>query len=158
MSNDFSSIPLNAKILSQTPPEVIALILGLINQIGQQKNEIEQHENQIEQQKSQIEQLEKRIVELETKQKMTSTNSSKPPSSDSPFKEKPKTPSKKDKKPREKREGFSRERLEATETHKVMPEACSCGCTSHEQLREFYTHQVVELPEIELIVEGLCIT
>ena len=50
MSNDFSWIPLDAEILNQTPPEVLAFILDLISQI--------------EQQKKQNAALKKRIVEL----------------------------------------------------------------------------------------------
>ena len=59
-----SSIPLAPEILSRTPPEVIELILSLLERIRV---------------------LEARVEELEAKLNKNSSNSNKPPSSDSPF-------------------------------------------------------------------------
>jgi transposase len=92
---------------------------------------------------------------LETRLKKNSTNSDKPPSSDSPFINKPKKADQEEEKPKQKRKGYGRQRLEPTTTINIMPDACSCGCTNHGETTPYFTHQVVELPEIELIVEDI---
>jgi transposase len=91
--------------------------------------------------------LEKRVIELERRLNLKSTNSNKPPSSDNPFKNKPEG------KGRPEAAGYGRKRLEPTEMHHVMPGTCTCGSTEHVEAKAYYTHQVVELPEIKLIVE-----
>ena len=140
MSNGLIEIPLNAEILSRTPPEAIALILNLLERV--------------EKLEAQNAALEKRIVELEARLNRKSTNSNKPPSSDSPFENKQRESRKVAKKQR-KRNGYARKRLEPTETYHVMPGQCICGNTNHMELNPYYTHQVIELPEIKLIVEDV---
>jgi hypothetical protein len=54
--------------LANTPPRVLSLLAALVEEIGQ---------------------LRKRIEELESRLNLNSSNSSKPPSSDPPFKKKP---------------------------------------------------------------------
>jgi transposase len=135
--NELRTIGLSNDVLSRTPPEAIELILQLLARVEklEAKNAL----------------LEKRVVELETKLNRKSSNSNKPPSSDSPFEAKPQ--GKQKAKPRGSRQGYGRKRLASTVTNHVMPFACTCGCTAHGEAKPYYTHQVVELPEVKLIVE-----
>ena len=94
--------------------------------------------------------LEKRIEELEKRLNKNSSNSNKPPSSDSPFEEKPKKKSKSKKKKR--RKGFRQKMLEPTEVKNIIPELCICGNTHFDNTNSYYTHQVIELPEIKMEV------
>jgi transposase len=98
-----------------------------------------------------IEALEARIVTLEARLNKNPSNSNKPPSSDSPFKQRP-SGATKQKTPR-KRKGKRYELLDPTSVHHLHPGACSCGNTEFEEMEPFYTHQVIELPKIELSVE-----
>ena len=103
-----------------------------------------------------IEQLEKRIEQLEVRTKKNSQNSSKPPSSDSPFKK----PKKKDKKGKRKRgaqkghKGHQQQMLEPTDTKIILPAICDCGRYDFDPktLESYYTHQHIELPEIQMDV------
>ena len=94
--------------------------------------------------------LKKRIEELEKRLNKNSSNSNKPPSSDSPFEEKPKKKSKSKKKKR--RKGFRQKMLEPTEVKNIIPELCICGNTHFDNTNSYYTHQVIELPEIKMEV------
>lgn len=113
-------------------------------------------EQTIRQYDEHIQQLEKRIEQLEARLDQNSQNSNKPPSSDSPF-TKPNKESKKGKRKRGARKGHKghkQELLEPTEVIPLKPEACRCGntCFSSNQFEPFYTHQVIELPEIKMNV------
>jgi transposase len=100
--------------------------------------------------------LEKRIETLENKSNKNSQNSSKPPSSDGPFHR----PEKKNKKSHRKRgaqkghKGYSRTIMEPTEEKQILPAPCKCGCSAvvPGSLKPYYTHQVIELPEIRMDV------
>jgi len=117
---------------------------------------IVQQEQAIVKLTSRLEQLEKRTEKLEGRVKQNSQNSSKPPSSDSPF-DKPK---KQDKKKTRKRggqkghKGHQQTLLEPTEEVPLDPHQCICGGThfDSESLKPFYTHQFIELPEIKMEV------
>lgn len=103
-----------------------------------------------------IEQHEKRIEQLEVRTKKNSRNSSKPPSSDSPFK-KPKKKSKKSKRKRggqKGHKGHQQQMLEPTETKLILPTQCDCGRYDFDPrtLEPYYTHQHIELPEIQMDV------
>ncbi|MCI5208060.1 MAG: hypothetical protein D3910_04550, partial [Candidatus Electrothrix sp. ATG2] len=79
--------------------------------------------------------LRKRVEELEAKLGENSSNSNKPPSSDSPYDEKGETEEKKKKgqgsqKPPKKRKGSRQKFMSPTETQDVTPSTCSCGCSS----------------------------
>ena len=95
--------------------------------------------------------LEKRIEELEKRLNKNSSNSNKPPSSDNPFEEKPKRKKSKSKK-KKRRKGFGQKMLEPTEVKNMVPEACICGNTHFDNTNPYYTHQVIELPEIKMEV------
>jgi transposase len=115
---------------------------------------------------SKIDQLEKRIEVLENKSNKNSQNSSKPPSSDSPYKR----PEKKIQKSRRKRgaqkghKGYRQKQLKPTEKNQIFPEPCDCGCSkiAPGSLKPYYTHQVIELPEIDMdvlhviLTKGIC--
>jgi len=90
MSKGLIEISLDAEILSRTPSEAIALILHLLERVSklEAQNTIHVAQNAS---------LEKRIIELATKLNWKSTNSNKPPSSDSPFANKPKPEGSRDK-------------------------------------------------------------
>lgn len=102
------------------------------------------------------EDLKKRVTELENKLNQNSQNSSKPPSSDPPYKK----PPKKRKKGKRKRggqkghKGHQQKLMGPTIENMLFPEICSCGCSAFdpESMTSFYTHQVIELPKIEMDV------
>lgn len=84
-----------------------------------------------------------------------STNSSKPPSSDNPYKSRGKTETDKPKRRaggKVGHKGNRQEFLNPSETIPVFPEACPCGNTGFSDIKAFYTHQHIELPEIPLEV------
>jgi transposase len=110
---------------NQTPPVVHALVLQLI----------------------------KRVEELEAKLGQNSQNSSRPPSSDPPY-QRNKRESKGTGKPGAKKghKGHQQTLLTPTEVVPVPPKPCECGSQAFENLRVYYTHQYIELPEIQMEV------
>ena len=96
--------------------------------------------------------LSQRIDDLETRTKRTSSNSNQPPpSSDSPYKSKPKRPPS-GKKPGGKKghKGHRQVMLEPTKTEVIKPLGCSCGNKDFPETQPYYTHQHIELPEIQM--------
>jgi transposase len=126
----------------QTPPVVRQLVAHLLAVVQQQKA---------------------RIAALEARVSQTSRNSDRPPSSDPPFVQQPSpmttkgTPGAKPGHP-----GHRQALLVPTETLAVKPETCGCGQREFPDSAPYYTHQVIELPEIQLQVkhvvlhEGRC--
>jgi transposase len=113
-------------------------------------------EKTIFQMQQQLGQLEKRTEKLEARTKMNSQNSSKPPSSDSPFNKK-KNKKKKSKRKRggqKGHKGHQQQMLEPTEVKNIMPQDCNCGrlVLDPHSIKAFYTHQHIELPEIKMDV------
>lgn len=103
--------------------------------------------------------LAKRAEQLDAKAKKDSSNSSKPPSSNNPYKNKAgKQGTAEDKGKRKKpggkpgHTGHRQKLLTPTHTEDCKPEKCGCGCTDFQGTTPFYTHQVLELPEIKLDV------
>jgi transposase len=100
-------------------------------------------------------QLRERVDALEARLRQNSTTSHRPPSSDSPYK-KPRqrpnaaTPRKAGGKPGH--PGHRQALLPPTTVHELRPERCTCGNTTFAAMRPYYTHQVLELPPIELEV------
>ncbi len=130
---DKDLLPKDSKIteedLANTPPAVLELLLSLIQEVAW---------------------LKKRVEELEAKLGENSSNSNKPPSSDSPYKEKKKKePSRRR---RKKRKGYRQKLMTPTDTRDVLPSVCSCGCRSFSDLKPYYTHQHIELPQIVMTV------
>lgn len=96
--------------------------------------------------------IEKRVEELEKRLNKNSTNSNKPSSSDDIFKKKPKKNKKNKGKKKRRRKGYQQKMLDPTEVKNLIPEACICGNTQFDKTSPYYTHQIIELPEIELEV------
>lgn len=102
------------------------------------------------------EDLKKRVSDLENRLNKNSQNSNKPPSSDPPYKK----PAKKSKKGKRRpggqkgHKGHQQKLMKPTFENILFPETCSCGCTTFDpaSIKPFYTHQVIELPEIEMDV------
>jgi transposase len=103
-----------------------------------------------------VEALEQRLEKLEVRTAKNSKNSSKPPSSDSPYTRKG---AKKSKGSRKKggQKGHSahqQQRLTPTRVVQLRPKCCTCGCDdlSRQPHKLFHTHQHIELPPIALEV------
>lgn len=94
----------------------------------------------------------RQIEELNSRLNLNSSNSSRPPSSDSPYKSKEAGTDKKKSGAKKGHKGHRQTLLAPTETKLINPEACSCGNTTFHDLTDYYTHQVIELPEIEMDV------
>jgi transposase len=137
-----NGFPISEEDWKQTPPVVRALVL-------------QQHEL--------IGQLIKRVEDLEARLRQNSQNSSRPPSSDPPY-QRDKRKSKKRGKPGAKKghKGHQQTLFTPTEVIPVPPKACGCGTQAFENLRAFYIHQHIELPEIQMQIthfvlqEGEC--
>jgi transposase len=103
----------------------------------------------------QIKHLEQQVDTLQGRVEQTSQTSSKPPSSDSPF-DKPKRtprPSTGKRGGRPGHPGKGPTLLRPTEVHLIMPGPCACGHDALVSLAPYYTHQVVELPPIEMDIQ-----
>ena len=116
--------------LARTPPAVRELLFYLAGEVSR---------------------LTKRVEELEAKLGEDSSNSNRPPSSDSPYKEKQR--SDRTEKTRKKRRGYRQKFMPPTETPEILPSACSCGCSNFINTEPYYTHQHIELPEIVMQVK-----
>ena len=106
-----------------------------------------------QQQEARIRTLEARITELEAQLQRNSRNSDRPPSTDSPYEKRPArsgTQGKPGAKPGHL--GHQQALLAPTEVIEVKPPACACGQTEFPDTSPYYTHQVIELPELTMIV------
>jgi transposase len=105
------------------------------------------------QQQQTIVQLTKLVEELEAKLGKNSTNSDRSPSSDGP-KDRAERKSKGNGKPGAKKghQGHRQPLLSPTEVVPVPPKACDCGCQQFEDFMEFYIHQHIELPVIQMLI------
>ncbi len=103
-----------------------------------------------------VKQLENRTEKLEVQTRKNSQNSNKPPSSDGPFKKvKKKVKKSKKKKGAQKgHKGHKQMLLEPTKVIPINPKRCSCGNRhlNTETMQPFYTHQHIELPQIQMRV------
>ena len=104
-----------------------------------------------------------RIAALEARVSQTSRNSDRPPSSDPPFTTKP-SPSTTQGTPGAKlgHPGHRQALLAPTEVIDVTPDVCASGQQEFPATLPYHTHQVIELPEIQMTVmhvvlhEGHC--
>jgi len=111
-----------------------------------------------------IKELEEELHQLKMRVNKDSTNSDKPPSSDNPYKPRPEKKNKKGR-PGAKagHRGHRQKLITPTEEIPLFPEVCQCGGNQFENNRPFYTHQEIELPEIQMGVthfilhEGDCV-
>jgi transposase len=127
-----AGVPLDAASWEQTPLVARQLILQLLAVIQQQEG---------------------RIAALEARLSQHSRNSDRPPSSDPPFATRPSSSTTK-RSPGAKpgHPGHRQALLVPTEVIEVKPESCPCGRTEFPETTPFYTHQVIELPEIQVAV------
>ena len=104
----------------------------------------------------QLEEMGHRIEKLEASAQKNSHNSSKPPSSDSPFtkKKRKQKKSKKAKGGQKGHPGHQQKMLEPKTTECLEPQRCSCGHKDFQgqNMVAFQTHQQIELPPIEMEV------
>ncbi len=100
-----------------------------------------------------IQQQQEQIVALEARLSQNSRNSDRPPSSDPPW-VRPKASGGPKGSPgaRPGHPGHRQALLEPTEVIDVKPPACACGQTGFPDTSPYYTHQVIELPELQMIV------
>jgi transposase len=101
-----------------------------------------------------IQHQEARIAALEARLSQHSRNSDRPPSSDPLYTKRPArsgTQGKPGAKPGH--SGHCQALLVPTEFIAVKPEACGCGRREFPQSQPYYTHQVIELPEIQIMVK-----
>jgi transposase len=128
-----AGLPLDAVSWKQTPLVVCQLVVHLLAVIQQQ---------------------EARIATLEAHASQNSSNSDRPPSSDPPY-EKRTARSGPQGKPGAKpgHPGYRQALLTATEVIAVRPEACGCGQREFPETQPYYTHQVIEVPEIQMMVQ-----
>jgi len=143
---DTKLIPAEFKIseedLKNTPPSVLLLLSYSLKQNIELKNRVDQ---------------------LEARFNKNSSNSSQPPSADNKL-----TKRQTNKKPKGKpggkpgHKGSRQQLLEPTEVKVLVPEKCSCGNSEFQRKEPYYTHQLIELPEIALFVthfvlyRGIC--
>jgi transposase len=106
--------------------------------------------------REEINQLREQVEQLQARLHQDSTNSSRPPSSDSPY-QKPRRRS--GNSPRRRKGGGKpghagqRQVLMApTSVEDLLPESCACGSGDCALVSPYYTHQVIELPRIEMEV------
>jgi transposase len=129
--NAHDAVPAGLEIPSadwqQTPPSVRTLVLTLL----------------------------KRLEALEARLQQDSTTAQRPPSADSPYRKARKSS---DDTPRRKaggqpgHPGHRQQLLTPTDTHMVLPPQCACGHTMWAMARPYHTHQVIELPALQMEV------
>ena len=134
-----AGLPVDAATWEQTPLVVQHLVVHLLA-VTQQQAE-------------QIQTLQARMAELEARLQQRSCNSDRPPSSDPPD-EKPTARPGGQGKPGAKpgHPGHRQTLLEPTQVIEVEPPACPCGQREFPEATPYYTHQVIELPEIQMVV------
>jgi transposase len=100
-----------------------------------------------------IQQQRARIAALEARVSQNSRNSDRPPSSDPPFvTPSSSAPTKGTPGAKPGHPGHRQALLEPTEVIEVTPDACACGQQEFPTTTPYYTHQVIELPEIQMQV------
>jgi transposase len=103
-----------------------------------------------------IQQQAARLAALEVRVSQNSSNSDRSPSSDPPYVKRPARsgaqgqPGAKPGHP-----GHHQGLSTPTEVIAVKPEACACGQTEFPATTPYYTHQVFELPEIQVVVKHI---
>jgi transposase len=127
-----AGVPLDAASWEQTPLVARQLILQLLAVIQQQEG---------------------RIAALEARLSQHSRTSDRPPSSDPPFATRPSSSTTK-RSPGAKpgHPGHRQVLLAPTEVIEVTPDVCVCGQKEFPEARAYYTHQVLELPAIQMAV------
>jgi transposase len=132
-------LPLDAASWEQTPLVVRQLVVHLLA-VTQQQTE-------------QIQTLEARIGALEARIHQCSSTSDRPPSSDPPYEKRPACSGGQGQPgARPGHPGHCQALLAPTEVVEVIPKACTCGQQEFPATTPYYTHQVIELPDIRMMV------
>jgi transposase len=131
-------IQIDEELFAKMPPAVLQLFLKLLEYAVQQEKRIKE--------------LEAKVSELEAKLGQNSSNSNKPPSTDSPYKEKKPEGKKCKSGGRKGHKGYRQELMSPTKTEEIKPGPCLCGCHTFKELEPYYTHQHIELPKIVMTV------
>ena len=132
-------LPLDAASWEQTPLVVRQLVVHLLV-VTQQQTE-------------QIQTLEARIGALEARLHQRSSNSDRPPSSNPPYEKRPaRSGGQGQPGARPGHPGYRQALLAPTEVVEVMPAACPCAPQEVAATTPYYTQQVIELPEIQMVV------
>lgn len=146
---------------TQRPPilEASGLPQNMAPMSGSFRVYIHELTSTIERLRQEISELKARNCKLEEQVNRNSTNSNRPPSSDSPFKksdEGSKKKSKKkeeEKKPRPYHKGASKPVLSPTEIHDCHPEVCPhCGGKEFKKVKQTYSSQHIEITAAPVIV------
>ena len=125
--------------LEQLPPLALRLIIRkLLEHIARQDQRIRE--------------LEAKVSQLKARLDQNSSNSNKPPSSNSPYQENAPKPIQKKSGGRKGHKGHRQQLMPPTKTEIVHPGPCTCGCRTFTELRPYHTHQHIELPEIVMTV------
>lgn len=119
-------------------PALRIIILRLVELTGRQEKRIKE--------------LEAKVSELEAKLNQNSSNSNKPPSTDSPYQEKQPKTDKHRPGGRKGHKGHRQQLMPPTKSESVYPGPCPCGCHTFKNLLPYYTHQHIDLPEIVMTV------
>jgi transposase len=130
--------PFSPQAWEQTPDAVQAHVLTLQTQL----HALQQQHHQLQHQ----------VDTLQGRLDKTSKTSSKPPSSDSPFTKPTRRPSSSKRGARQGHPGVGATLLEPTDVQHVYPAPCACGHGKLGLPTLYHTHQVIELPPIELAI------
>ena len=105
------------------------------------------------------------LSQLHQRLNQNSSNSNRPPASDPPFRKPSRTKDENAKKKSGAKKGHAghgQTLMTPTEVRHVLPGTCPCGNSGFPETKPFHTHQVIELPEIEMDVihhvlhQGIC--
>jgi transposase len=99
---------------------------------------------------AQLHQLQQQVDQLQGRLDQTSSTSSKPPSSDSPFKPRKPRQSSGQRGGKKGHRGSGPKLLEPPDVQVVLPPSCSCGHSVVSAPTPYRTHQVLELPPIQM--------
>ena len=122
---------LSEELIRQTPPQVLELIASLC---------------------ARVEALETENERLRALLNKNSSNSNQPPSSDPPFQKKNREKSHGRPGAKKGHPGHRQAFLAPTEEHEVHPGPCTCGNSHFSDQERYYTHQMIELPEVRMDV------
>ena len=117
------------------------------------QNHMMEIRHQLNELHKQHEQLQNQVDLLQGRVDKTSQTSSKPPSSDSPYKKSKKPTRRKSSGKRGGRKGHAGSGptlLEPTEVQPIYPASCACGQGELVSPTLYQTHQVIELPPIDM--------
>jgi len=120
-------IALSEQDLQNTPPIILLLLEYLLREKMELKKQVEEHREQSE--------------ELKSRLNLNLSNSSRPSSTDSPYKSKETGKDKKKSAAKKGRKGHRQTLLTPTKTKIIQPEICSYGYTTFHDLTDYHTHQ-----------------